>query len=93
MTSLRREDAKATAASAALCRILQGAFETKQADFELGNKSPQGGRVLEDLHTNIWSTHKEVASRGDTVSGRDAQPEQGIIGANLKKQYCPFVHL
>ena len=91
MTSLRREDAKATAASAALCRILQGAFETKQADFELGNKSPQGGRVLEDLHTNIWSTHKEVASRGDTVSGRDAQPEQGIIGANLKKQHCPFV--
>merc|ERR1719228_1008323 len=51
---LTKEDAKATAASAALCRILQGAFETKQADFELGNKSPQGGRVLEYLHINRW---------------------------------------
>ena len=91
MTSLRREEAKATAASAALSRILQGAVETKQADFELGHKSPQGGRVLEDLHINSWSTHKEVASRGDTVSGRDVQPEQGVIGANLKKQHCPLV--
>ena len=96
MTSLRREEAKATAASAALSRILQGvvapiASKTKHADFELGHKSPQGGRVLEDLHINSWSTHKEVASRGDTVSGRDVQPEQGVIGANLKKQHCPLV--
>ena len=91
MTSLCREEAKATAASAALSRILQGAVETKQADFELVHKSPQGGRVLEDLHTNCWSTHKEVASRGDTVSGRYVQPEQGVIGANLKKQHCPLV--
>ena len=91
MTSLRREEAKATAASAALNRILQGAVETKQAYFELGHKSPQGGRVLEDLHINSWSTHKEVASRGDTVSGRYVQPEQGVIGANLKKQHCQLV--
>ena len=91
MTSLCREEAKATAASAALSRILQGAVETKQADFELGHKSPQGGRVLEDLHINSWSTHKEVASRGDAMSGRDVQPEQGVIGANLKKQRGPLV--
>ena len=96
MTPLRREEAKATAASAALSRILQGAVEpivskTKQADIELGHKSPQGGRVLEDLHINSWSTYKEVASSGDTVSGRDVQPEQGVIGANLKKQHCPLV--
>ena len=86
MTPLHREEAKATAASAALSRILQGAVETKQEDFELGHKSPQGGRVLEDLHINSWSTHKEVASQGDAMSGRDVQPEQGVIGANLKKQ-------
>ena len=96
MPPLRREEAKATAVNAALSRILQGAVEpivskTKQDYFELGHKSPQGGRVLEDLHINSWSTHKEVASRGDTVSGRDVQPEQGVIGANLKKQHCPLV--
>ena len=95
LTPLRREEAKATAASVALSRILQGAVEpivgkTKQADFELGHRSPQG-RVLEDLHLNSWSRHNEVASRGDTVSGRDVQPEQGVIGANLKKQHCPLV--
>ena len=70
---------------------MQGAVETKQAYFELGHKSPQGGRVLEDLHINSWSTHKEVASRGDAMSGRDVQPEQGVIGANLKKQHGPLV--
>ena len=96
MTPLRREEAKATAASAALSRILQGVVEpiaskAKQTDFELGHKSPQGGRVLEDLHINSWSTHKEVASRGDAMSGRDVQPEQGVIGANLKKQRGPLV--
>ena len=65
--------------------------KTKHADFELGHKSPQGGRVLEDLHINSWSTLKEVASRGDAMSGRDVQPEQGVIGANLKKQHGPLV--
>ena len=96
LTPLRRKEAKATAASAALSRILQGAVEpivgkTKQADLELGHRSPQEGRVLEDLHLNSWSKNKEVASRGDTDSGRDVQPEQGVIGANLKKQHCPLV--
>ena len=96
MTPLCREEAKATAASAALNRILQGAVEpivgkTKQADLELGHRSPQEGRVLEDLHLNSRSRHNEVALRGDTVSGRDVQPEQGVIGANLKKQHCALV--
>ena len=96
MTPLRREEAKATAASAALSRILQGVVEpiaskTKQADFELGHKSTQGWRILEDLHINSWSTHKEVASRGDAMSGRDVQPEHGIIGANIKMRHEPFV--
>ena len=96
LTPLRRKEAKATAASAALSRILQGAVEpilskTKQADLELGHRSPQEGRVLEDLHLNSRSRHNEVALRGDTVSGRDVQPEQGVIGANLKKQHCPLV--
>ena len=96
MTPLHREKAKATAASAALSRILQGAVKpiaskTKQADSEFGHTNPQGGRVLEDLHINSWSTHKEVASRGDAMSGRDVQPEQGVIGANLKKQRGPLV--
>ena len=66
-------------------------MKTKHADFEFGHKSPQGGRVLEDLHINSWSTHKELASRGDAMSGRDVQPEQGVIGANLKKQHGPLV--
>ena len=66
------------------------ASKTKHADFELGHKSPQGGRVLEDLHINSWSTYKEVASRGDTMSGRDVQTEQVVIGANIQKQHVPL---
>ena len=63
MTSLYREEAKATAASAALSRILQGAVEpivgkSKKADLELGHKGPQVGRVLEVQHINSWSIHK-----------------------------------
>ena len=96
MTFLCREEAKATAASAALSRILQGAVKpivgkSKKADLELGHKGPQVGRVLEDQHINSWSIHKEVASRGDTMSGRDVQTEQGVIGANIQKQHVPLV--
>ena len=95
MTSLCREEAKATAASAALSRILQGAVKpivgkSKKADLVLGHKGPQVGRVLEDLHINSWSTLKEVASRGDTISGRDLLPEQGVINANKQKQHVPL---
>jgi len=102
---LSKEEAKATAASAALSRILQGAVETivgksKKADLELGYKGPQVGItmnkhivgiVLEDRHINSWSTHKEVAPREDTISGRDVLPEQGVIGVNIQKQHVPLV--
>ena len=95
MTSLCREEAKATAASAALNRILQGAVKPivgkfKKAGLELGHKGPQVGRVLEDQYINSWSIHKEVASRGDTISGRDVQTEQVVIGANIQKQHVPL---
>ena len=96
MTSLRREEAKATAASAALSRILQGAAKpivgkSKKVDLELGHKGPQVGRVLEDQHINSWSIHKEVASRGVTMSGRDVETEQGVMDANIQKQHVPLV--
>ena len=96
MTSLCREEAKATAASAALSRILQGAVKpivgkSKKAGLELGHKGPQVERVLEDQHINSWSIHKEVAPRGDTMSGRDVQTEQGVIGVNIKKPHVPLV--
>ena len=96
MTFLCREEAKATAASAALNRILQGAVKpivgkSKKADLELGHKGPQVGIVLEDRHINSWSTHKEVAPREDTISGRDVLPEQGVIGVNIQKQLVPLV--
>merc|ERR1712013_41682 len=89
---LSKEEAKATAASAALSRILQGAVKpivgkSKKADLELGHKGPQAGRVLEDQHINSWSIHKEVASRGDTMYGRVVQTEQGVIGVNIQKQH------
>ena len=95
MTSLCREEAKATAASAALNRILQGAVKpivgkSKKAGLELGHKGPQVGRVLEDQHIESWSIHKEVASRGDTMSGKDVLPEQGVISANKQKQHVPL---
>ena len=96
MTFLCREEAKATAASAALSRILQGAVKpivgkSKKADLELGHKGPQVGRVLEVQHINSWSIHKEVASRGDNMSGRDVETEQGIVDANIQKQHVPLV--
>ena len=97
MTSLYREEAKATAASAALSRILQGAVKpivgkSKKAGLELVHKGPQVGRVLEDQHINSWSTHKEVASKGDTtMPGKDVLPEQGVIGGNIQKQHVPLV--
>ena len=96
MTSLCREEAKATAASAALSRILQGAVKpivnkSKKADLALGHKGPQVGRVLDDQHINSRSIHKEVASKGDTMSGRDVQTEQVVIGANTQKQHVPLV--
>ena len=96
MTSLCREEAKATAASAALSRILQGAVKpivgkSKKADLELGHKGPQVRRVLEDQHLNSWSIHKEVVSRGYTMYGRDVQTGQGVIGANIQKQHVPLV--
>ena len=49
------------------------------------------GIVLEDRHINSWSTHKEVAPREDTISGRDVLPEQGVIGVNIQKQHVPLV--
>ena len=96
MTFLCREEAKATAASAALSRILQGAVKpivgkSKKADLELGHKGPQVGRVLEVQHINSWSIHKEVVSRGYTMYDRDVQTEQGVIGANIQKQHVPLV--
>ena len=96
MTPLCREEAKATAASAALNRILQGAVKpivgkSKKAGLELGHKGPQVGRVLEDQYMNSWSIHKEVASRGDTMSGKDVKTEQGVIDANIQKQHVPLV--
>ena len=96
MTPLCREEAKATAASAALSRILQGAVKpivgkSKKVDLELGHKGPQVGRVLEDQHINSWSIHKEVVSRGDTMYGRVVQTEQGVIGVNIQKQHVPLV--
>merc|ERR1712013_695894 len=51
---------------------------------------PQVGRVLEDQHINSWSIHKEVVSRGDTMSGSNVQTEQGVIGANIQKQHVPL---
>ena len=95
LTSLCREEAKATAASAALSRILQGAVKpivvkSKKAGLELGHKGPQVERVLEDQHIESWSIHKEVASRGDTMSGKDVLPEQGVISANKQKQHVPL---
>ena len=74
---------------------MQGAVKpivgkSKKADLVLGHKGPQVGRVLEDLHINSWSTLKEVASRGDTISGRDLLPEQGVINANKQKQHVPL---
>ena len=75
---------------------MQGAVKpivgkSKKADLELGHKGPQAGRVLEDQHNNSWSIHKEVASRGDTMSGKDVLLEQGVINANKQKQHVPLV--
>ena len=74
---------------------MQGAVKpivsnSKKADLALGHKGPQFGRVLEDQHINSWSIHKEVASRVDTMFGRDVQTEQGVIGANIQKQHVPL---
>ena len=95
LTPLRRKEAKATAASAALSRILQGAVKpivgkSEKANLALGHKGLQVGRVLEDQHIESWSIHKEVASRGDTMSGKDVLPEQGVISANKQKQHVPL---
>ena len=65
--------------------------KSQKADLELGHKSPQVGRVLEDQHINSWSIHKEVVSRGDTMYGRVVQTEQGVIGVNIQKQHVPLV--
>ena len=74
---------------------MQGAVKpivgkSKKAGLELGHKGLQVGRVLEDPHIICWSTHKEVASREDTMFGKDVLPERGVIGANIQKQHAPL---
>ena len=74
---------------------MQGAVKpivgkSEKADLALLHKGLQVGRVLEDQHINSWSIHKEVASRGDTMSGRDVQTEQGVISANTQKRHVPL---
>ena len=95
--SLHREEAKATAASAALSRILQGSVKPIvgmskriEDDLELGHCGPQAGSVLVNLHKNSWNKDEEAAL-GDAVYGKDVQPEQWVIGANMKKQHGPLV--
>ena len=96
MISLLREEAKVTAASAALSRILQGSVKPIvgmskriEGDLELGHCGPQAGSDLVDLHTNRCNKDEEAAS-GDAVYGKDMQPEQWVVGANLKEQHGPL---
>ena len=61
-----------------------------EADLEFGDFGPQAGSFLVDLHKNSWDKDEEAAL-GDPVYGKDVQPEQWVVGANIKKQHAPLV--